>query len=260
MAAAKVGVYSLKGRKIGDVELPPVFKTPIRLDLIKRAVLSAISKRKQPYGRDPMAGKRTTAISLGPGHGISRAPRVKGSGYSAAQRGAFSPSTVGGRLAHPPRSNKVIGEKINIKERRLALKSAIACTAVKEMVEARGHKLADVKELPIVITDEIEKISSTKEALEILNAFGLETELDRCKENINIRAGKGKIRGRKYKKPRGPLVVVSKDEGVVNAMRNIPGVDVITVSNLNCELLAPGCHAGRLTIYSKSALEALKNR
>ncbi len=260
MTGLKIGVYSLKGRKTTEVEAPPVFKTQVRLDLIKRAVLSSISKRKQPYGRDPMAGKRTTAISLGPGHGISRAPRIKGSGYSAAQRGAFSPSTVGGRLAHPPRSNKVLGEKINVKERRLAIKSAIACTAIKELVAARGHKIEDIKELPIVVEDAIEKIDSTKKAIEVLKALGLEAELERCKENIHIRAGRGKTRGRKYKKPRGPLIVISKDEGVVAAVKNIPGVDVINVKNLNCEALAPGCHPGRLTIYSKSALEALKDR
>ncbi|WEU41057.1 MAG: 50S ribosomal protein L4 [Candidatus Odinarchaeum yellowstonii] len=256
----KVGVYSLKGRKIAEVELPPVFKTPVRLDLIKRAVLSAISKRRQPYGRDPMAGKRTTAISLGPGHGISRAPRIKGSGYSAAQRGAFSPSTVGGRLAHPPRSNKVIGEKINVKERRLAIKSAIACTAIKELVEARGHKITGIKELPIIVDEAIEKVNSTKEAIEALQALGLEEELERCKENIHMRSGRGKTRGRRYKKPRGPLIVIAKDEGIVAAVKNIPGVDIINVKNLNCELLAPGCHPGRLTVYSKSALETLKNR
>ncbi len=260
MSDLKVGVYSLKGRKTSEIELPPVFKTQIRLDLIKRAVLSAISKRKQPYGRDPMAGKRTTAISLGPGHGIARVPRVKGSGYSAAQRGAFSPSTVGGRLSHPPRSNKVLGEKINVKERRFAIRSAIACTAVRELVEARGHKITSIKELPIVVDDAIEKINSTKEAIEALKSLGLEAELERCKNNVHVRAGRGKTRGRRYKKPRGPLIVVSKDEGVVAAMKNIPGVDVINVRNLNCELLAPGCHPGRLTIYSKSALEALKNR
>lgn len=255
-----VGVYSIKGKKTDTINLPRVFDTPFRPDLIKRAVLAAISNRRQPYGRDPMAGKRTTAISLGPGRGIARVPRTKGSGYRGAQQGAFSPSTVGGRLAHPPRSNKVNGEKINIKERRLAIKSAIASTAVKELVQARGHRVAGVKELPIVVTDDLEKINSTNEVLKTLYSLGLGEELNRAKENIKIRAGKGKSRGRKYKKPKGPLIVVSKDEGIVQAARNLTGVDVVNIKNLNCELLAPGCHPGRLTVYSKSAIEKLDEK
>ncbi len=86
----------------------------------------------------------------------------------------------------------------------------------------------------------------------------------RAKAGKNIRAGRGKTRGRKYKTPRGPLLVVGEDKGISLAARNHPGVEVVVVDNLNAELLAPGTHPGRLTLYTRSAVEKLgdlfKNR
>ena len=79
----------------------------------------------------------------------------------------------------------------------------------------------------------------------------------RAKEGKRIRAGRGKTRGRKYKKVKGPLLVVGEDQGISLGARNHAGVDVVVVENLNAELLAPGTHPGRLTIYTKSAVEKL---
>ncbi|MHA1410414.1 MAG: 50S ribosomal protein L4 [Candidatus Odinarchaeia archaeon] len=254
----KVNAYTVKGRKSTAIELPPVFNTPYRPDLIKRAVLAIQSACFQPYGRNPMAGKRTTAISLGPGRGIARVPRTKGSGYRGANVGAFAPQTVGGRVAHPPRAEKNLKERINKKERRLAIRSAIAATANKELVEKRGHRIEKIKELPLIVSDEIEEISTTSEAMELFKSLGVIADIIRAKENVKIRAGKGRNRGRKYKKPKGPLIVISEDKGIVKAVRNIAGVDVVRIDKVNCNLLAPGTHAGRLTIYSKSAIEKLR--
>jgi large subunit ribosomal protein L4e len=55
----------------------------------------------------------------------------------------------------------------------------------------------------------------------------------------------------------GPLVVVAENKGIVEAARNVPGVDVVTVANLNVEMLAPGTHPGRLTVWTNSAIEKL---
>lgn len=246
-------VFDINGKPVGKIKLPPIFDTPIRPDVIKRAVLAIQSARLQPKGRDPMAGKRTTAESRGVGLGISRIPRIKG----PIGRGAFAPGTVGGRLAHPPVPEKKIVKKIPRKEKLLALLSAIAATASKEAVVSRGHDIEGVPQIPMVVTDEIESLKKTKDVEEALVKLGVLADLYRVRESIKVRAGKGKLRGRRIKQAVGPLIVVAEDKGVGKAARNIPGVDVVPVSSLNAEVLAPGTHPGRLTIWTTGAIEAL---
>ena len=144
-------VFDLQGKETGKVKLPPVFKTPLRPDVIKRSVLAIQSHKIQPQGRDPMAGKRTTAESRGVGLGISRVPRLKD-----GSRAAFGVGIVGGHRAHPPRSEKKIRKKIPKKEMSLALRSAIAATGIKETVKTRGHLVEDVPDFPLVVVDDIE--------------------------------------------------------------------------------------------------------
>jgi len=246
-------IFSLKGEPIGKIKLPSVFETPLRPDVIKRAVLAIQSNRFQLQGRDPMAGKRTSAESRGVNLGIARIPRVKGPGG----RGALAPGTVGGRVAHPPTFEKKIVKRIPKKEKRLALFSAIAATASKETVASRGHSIEDVPQIPLIVEDELEKLRKTKEVEETLINLGVLADIYRVKESRKIRAGKGKRRGRKIKRAVGPLVVVTEDKGIMGATRNILGVDVVTVNNLNAEMLAPGAHPGRLTIWTSSAIQKL---
>jgi large subunit ribosomal protein L4e len=249
-----VKVFNLKGKPTAEkISLPVVFKTPLRPDIIKRAVLSIQSKRVQPQGRDPMAGKRTTAESRGTGMGISRVPRVKGGSGTAK----FAPSTVGGRQPHPPTSRKIIVKNIPKKEARLALFSAIAATASKATVVFRGHAVDEVLQIPLVVTDEIAQLTRTKEVEEAFANLGLTSDVDRVRDSRKIRAGKGKRRGRKMKQAVGPLIVVAEDMGLVEAAANLPGVDVTTVGGLNAELLAPGASAGRLTLWTSGAIERL---
>ncbi len=246
-------IFDLTGKPVEKIKLPKIFDTPLRPDVIKRAVLAIQSSRYQPQGRDPMAGKRTTAESRGVGLGMSRMPRTKG----PAGRAALAPGTVGGRAAHPPVSQKNIRKRIPKKEKRLALFSAIAATSSRKIVAARGHRVEDVRQIPPIVTGELEKLKKTKEVEETLINLGILSDIYRVKESRKIRAGKGKFRGRKTKQAVGPLIVVAEDKGIVKAARNIPGIDVITVNNLNVELLAPGTHPGRLTIWASSAVEKL---
>jgi len=197
-----------------------------------------------------MAGKRTTAESRGTGSGIARVPRLKGGG-----RAKFAPSTVGGRQPHPPTANKTIVKRISKKESRLALMSAIAATASKATVKSRGHEIANVLEIPIVVTDDIAELKRTKDFEKTLSNLGLVDDVSRVKDSRKIRAGKGKRRGRKMKQAVGPLIIISEDKGLQEAAANIPGLDVALVNALNAELLAPGTHPGRLTVWSHSALE-----
>ena len=246
-------IFNLEGKPIGKTALPSIFETPLRPDVIKRAVLSIQSHRLQHQGRDPMAGKKTSAESRGTGMAMARVPREKGGGGKAA----FAPGTVGGRQAHPPRADARIVKEIPKKEKRLALLSAIAATASKETVASRGHEVEGVLEIPLIVEDSLSTLIKTKDVENALTNLGMLTDIYRVRESRNIRAGKGKHRGRKMKQAVGPLIVVAENKGLINAASNLPGVDIVSVKNLNAEILAPGTHPGRLTLWTNGALEQL---
>lgn len=246
-----IPIFTLEYEKKGEVELPEVFRTPIRPDIIKKAVIAQQSHRIQPQGRDPMAGKRTTAESWGTGRGIARVPRLRGS-----QRAAFGVSIVGGHQAFPPKSEKVIRRKINKKERRLAIRSGIAATADRDTVARRGHTVDTIGILPLIVDDGIQYLEKTKEVKDLLLRLGAWPDIERA-DRKKIRAGRGKSRGRKRKVGKGPMIVITEDFGIVKAASNLPGVDVTTVEDLNAELLAPGAQPGRLVIWTESSLAAL---
>jgi len=246
-------IFNLEGKALGKISLPTVFKTPIRRDVIKRAVITLQSHRFQPQGRNPLAGKRRSVESMGAGHGIARVPRIKGMG----QRAGYVVGTVGGREAYPPVAEKKIVKRIPRKEMKLALGSAVAATASKEILASRGHITDYVPDLPLVVADDIQKLKKTSEVKEALIRLGVWPDVYRVEESQKIRAGKGKMRGRRKKRAIGPLLVVAENGGITKAAQNILGMDVVKVNNLNVELLAPGTHPGRLTLWSKSAFEKL---
>lgn len=263
----KLDIFDKKNDKTGSLELPEQFSEEVRVDLISSAVRILQSNSRQPYGSDPMAGKKSSAeISRrrhnyrgSYGQGISRVPRkiLTRRGTRMFWVGAFAPGTVGGRRAHPPKATKKWLMKINKKENRKAIRSAMAATINKESVLSRGHRAPD--NYPFLISKDFEAINKTNEVVKALLALNLQEELSRSSVK-KIRAGKGKMRGRKFKKRVGPLLVVStKDAPLMKSARNIPGVEVSDVKSLNAEILAPGTHPGRLTLYTESALGVLKS-
>lgn len=251
----KVPVFDIGAKIIEEISLPPVFGVPVRKDLIRRAYLSAFTAMLQPKGRDPLAGKRTTARSWGVGRGIARVPRLPNG------RAAFISFARGGHAAFPPRPDRVIHERINKKERAYAIASTLAATANVELVKARGHVFS-LSALPVVIVDDAEKnIRKAKEAKEFLVRIGVWEDIERSYERIRIRAGKGKMRGRKYVEPRSVLFILSSYESpFAKAVRNFPGVDIATPGNLSVLHLAPGGVPGRLTVITRSALNEISNK
>lgn len=259
MSSRVVDVYSLDGSKVEQVELPDIFSTPYRPDLIRKAFVHIKSRSFQPQGRDPLAGMRVSAESRGTGLGIARMARIKGEGTRRAGQAGGVAGVVKGRLTHPPRVEKVIVKRLNKKEKHLALCSAIAATAIKDLVRARGHRIPDDIELPIVVADEIENISRSKDLLRVLNSLRLSDDLERARRSIKKRSGKARMRGRKQYVARSALIIVRSAEKLAMAAGAIPGVDVVPVSRLSILHLAPGSHAGRLCVWSKGALESIKD-
>jgi large subunit ribosomal protein L4e len=254
-----VKLYDVEGKPSGEFSVPSFFDAPVRGDLIRRAVVAIQSHSFQRQGRDPMAGKRTTAESLGVGRAMSRIPRVKGERYARGGLAGFAAGTVKGRLTFPPTSAKRPAKKINRKELLAAMFSAVAATSSKHMVQARGHRIPEDLELPLVVSDEAEKITKNSDAEKILKNLGLWGDVERA-SNRKIRSGKRSVRGHPYKSRAGALVVVSKRIGAERAFGNFSGVRVVDVSSLNVSDLAPGTHPGRLTIWTESAIKGLENR
>lgn len=254
---SKINVLTVEGKKsTSKVDLPKVFETAYRPDLIKRAVLSEQSKNRQPQGRSLTAGRLGAQTGVGPGRGISKVPRRHGSRTHHASRGAFIHSTVGGKLAFAPRTEKIIVEKVNKKEYKLALWSAVSATGLKETIENRGHLFDEDVKFPIVVEDALTNIDKTNEMIATIEKLGISDDLARSQIK-KVRAGKGKRRGRKYRRKTGPLLVVKDECEALKAGSNIPGVDIVKVQDLSIEMLAPGTHAGRLTVWTESAIAVL---
>lgn len=263
----KLDIFGTTKNKTGEIKLPFQFEEEYRPDLIHRAVLAVQSHKRQAYAASSDAGKRASAklsrrrrdYRGSYGFGISRVPRkiLTRRGMRMNWVGAFAPGTVGGRKAHPPKSEKVWWKKINEKERAKAIRSAIAATVRKEVVAERGHLIPEG--YPFVLDEKFELMSRTRDIIEALKKLGLEQEMARA-EGKKVRAGKGKSRGRKYKRSKGPLIVVSKTDKIGRAAANIPGIDVAEVKNLNAELLAPGAKAGRLVLWTNAAINTLEKQ
>lgn len=260
----EVKIIGKENKESGKQKLPLQFSEAVRPDLIKRAVLALQSHRRQVYGADPRAGKKASAVLSrrrrkykgSYGKGISRVPRktMNRRGMQMSWTGAFAPGTIGGRRAHPPTAEKILELKINDKERLKAIRSALSATVNKGIVASRGHEVP--AGYPFILSDDFESLNKTKDVVSYLDGIGLSKELERGSKKT-VRAGKGKMRGRKYRKSKGPLLVVSDSCSAVKAAKGIPGVDIAVVSKVNVELLAPGTHAGRLTLFTKKAIEKM---
>lgn len=255
---AEVPIYGVDGSQKGAISLPPVFSETVRDDLILRAFLAEQSERLQPKGVFYRAGLQTTARYVGrkeayhtlKNRGSSRLPREM---YPKGRIGRVRvvPWAVKGRRAHPPNPEKVLVERINRREKARALQSAIAATADAGRVRSR-HKVAEGIALPIVFDDELEKMTKTKDVLKAVGRL--------VGDDIARAYGGRTLRGKRKKgtkTPRSVLVVCSGEVPLMKAARNIAGFDVARADALSISVLAPGGNSGRLTVWTKSALEKL---
>jgi large subunit ribosomal protein L4e len=244
----KAQVKSIDGTVARDIELPAVFSEEYRPDLIKKTVIALQSTRRQPHGTYPYAGICSSAVGWGSGRGVSHVPRLKN-----GSRAAKVPQAKGGREAHPPVVEKIIVRRINKKEKAKAFRSAIAASICEELVRARGHRFEG--EVPIVMEDRFEELAKTTEVIAALSAAGVYADVERSKASKKVRAGRGKMRGRRYKQRKSLLIVTA--DAPLKAAKNLAGVDVVTFDQLNTELFAPGTQAGRLTVWTESAVMRL---
>jgi large subunit ribosomal protein L4e len=247
----KAQVKKLDGGVTKSIELPEIFSEEYRPDLIKKAVMALQSTRRQPHGSYAFAGICSSAVGWGSGRGSSHVPRLKN-----GSRAAKVPQAKGGREAHPPKVEKVLIKEINQKEKQKAFRSAVAASVNEDLVKGRGHLYDGA--VPVVLEDKFEAIGRTQDVITALTSAGVYNDIERAKDSKKVKAGRGKMRGRRFKQRKSLLIVTA--EKPLLAARNLAGVDVVTVDQLNVEHLAPGMLAGRLTVWTESALVRLEGR
>jgi large subunit ribosomal protein L4e len=178
-------------------------------------------------------------------------PRIK-----IGSRAAKVPQAKGGREAHPPKVAKILIKEINQKEKQKAFRSAVAASISAELIRGRGHTYEGA--VPLIFEDKFETLARTQDVISALTTLGVYEDIERSKDSRKVKAGRGKMRGRRFKQ-RKSLLIVTADKPLA-AARNLSGVDAVTIDQLNVEHLAPGMLAGRLTVWTESALIRLEGR
>ncbi len=256
----KINVLDITGKKTKEITTN-LFEEPIRKDIIAKVVEA--EKIKQPYSNKYRAGMNRSASgnirnAKGAwksriGRGLSRVPRKvfwrRGTQFS--WEGAIIPSVKGGRRAHPPKGSVNL-RKINKKEIIKALFSALTSVSSVDEIKKKYSSLKTTKigiQLPLIVEDKILSLK-TKEFLESLKKI-LGNLHPVAIQKKAVRPGKGKLRGRKYKKNSGLLLVIGKDE-----KKRIQGIDIIKANQLLVTDLAAG--GARLTMFTEKAIKELE--
>jgi large subunit ribosomal protein L4e len=237
--------------------LPGIFLSPIRPDVVHFVHSRIAMNKRQPYCVNKYAGKMPSAASWGTGRAVSRIPRVQGGGTHRSGQAAFGNMCRGGRMFSPTKTWRKWHRKVNLTQRRYAIASAIAASGVPALVMARGHKIGETPEGPLIVSSSVENMTKTSAAVAMLKKLGAYADVERVQASKTMRAGKGKMRNRRFVQRRGPLLIFAKDGGITRACRNIPGVELADVNALNLLQLAPGGHVGRFVVWTEAAFAAL---
>jgi large subunit ribosomal protein L4e len=261
----KATILDTNGKKVKEIDMPKFFSKKVREDLIFKVLET--EKQKQPYAPSLVAGKQHSAKGKivhrrhvwrsGYGRGASRVPRKifsqKGSQFN--WEAAEVPNARGGMRAHPP---KVLGminvKRINKKEKKIAMESALSATANAKYIEKKYSTLKGkkIENVPFIVEGKIVKLK-TKDILKSLKGI-LGEMFDVSIQKKSVRAGKGKARGRKYKKNAGALIVVGNEERIKTT-----GLDVVRAGELSVTDLAKG-EPGRITVYTENAIKEIGER
>jgi large subunit ribosomal protein L4e len=240
-----------------QLAMPEVFLAPIRPDIVQFVHTNMRKNARQAYSVKNMGGMKHSAHSWGTGRAVSRIPRVSGGGTSRAGQAAFGNMCRKGRMFAPTKIWRKWHRKVNTNQKRYAVASALAASALPALVMARGHHISGVTEVPCVVDNATESLQKTKQAIAALQAIGAYADVEKVKASRKLRAGKGKMRNRRHVQRLGPLVVYNVDNGIVQAFRNLPGVELAQVERLNLLQLAPGGHMGRFVIWTSGAFARL---
>jgi len=263
MATARpvVSIYQFDNPSVksGTVPMPMALTSPLRPDLVRYIHTNVSKNHRQAYAVKDKVGYDTAAESWGTGRAVARIPRAPGGGTHRAGQATFGNQARGGGMFNPTKIWRRWHRRVNVTQKRHAVVTALAASALPPLVMARGHRIGDVAEFPAVVSNGLESVQKTKIALETLKGLGCGEELQRVIDSKKVRAGKGKMRNRRYTMRKGPLVVYSEDNGIVRAMRNIPGVETASVERLNLLKLAPGGNFGRFIIWTESAFKKLND-
>jgi large subunit ribosomal protein L4e len=250
-----VSVFDASGAASGSATLPAVFTAPLRPDVVQFVHTQINKNARQAYSVNIGAGHQTSAVSWGTGRAVSRIPRVGGGGTQRSGQAAFGNMCRSGRMFAPTKVYRKWHRKVNVSQRRFAVASALAAAAIPALVMARGHVVSEVPEVPLVMSASATKTSKAKELLQALGAYA---DVEKAADSKQLRAGKGKMRNRRYVLRKGPLVIHSAaDKDIAQGFRNFAGVEVCDVSRLNLLQLAPGGHMGRFCVFTESAFAAL---
>ncbi|EPS39893.1 hypothetical protein H072_6398 [Dactylellina haptotyla CBS 200.50] len=261
-SVAQIQVFATDGKATdAQLALPDVFKSPIRSDIVQTVHAGMAKNKRQAYAVSVKAGHQTSAESWGTGRAVARIPRVSGGGTHRAGQAAFGNMCRSGRMFAPTKVWRRWHVKINLNQKRFATASAIAASASQPLVLSRGHRISSTPSIPLVLnTESLATVAKTREAAAILKAVGAYSDVVKVSKSKKLRAGKGKLRGRRHRQRRGPLVIydpATDGKTISKAFRNIPGVETCPVSALNLLQLAPGGHLGRFVIWSSDAFKAL---
>ncbi|CAB1331763.1 unnamed protein product [Coregonus sp. 'balchen'] len=220
MACARplISIYSEKGESSGkNVVMPAVFKAPIRPDIVNFVHTNMRKNSRQPYAVSGLAG----------------------------------------RMFAPTKTWRRWHRRINTTQKRYAICSALAASALPALVMSKGHRIEEIPEVPLVVEDKVEGYKKTKEAVLLLKKLKAWNDIKKVYASQRMRAGKGKMRNRRRIQRKGPCIIYNQDQGVTKAFRNIPGITLQNVNKLNLLRLAPGGHVGRFCIWTESAFRKL---
>lgn len=252
-----VNVYSTIDRlAIDKVNLPDVFLSPIRIDILKFVHSNMAKNKRQPFSVNQSAGMNTSARSWGTGRAVSRVPRVPGGGTNRSGQGAVTNMCRGGRMFSPTTIWRRWHHKINKTQRKQAIMTAIASSGLVSIVSARGHVIDHIPEIPLVVEGCIESITRTKDATKVLETLGVTEDIQKKKKKKKLRTGKSKLRNRRSRKHLGPLIIFDNN---LRCFKNILGVEICSIKHLNLLQLAPGGHVGRLCIWTHNSFTRLNS-